>query len=231
MPGQEIITIGDKQWVVDIASSYLELAQGLGGQPGLPVGTGMLFDLGFEQTIEVTTVPMLFPIDIAFLSEDLTITEIYRDVATGYIVTLQLPVRYFLEVNAGELAGIEIGASVSVESLVNERMAPSVSDLVSTVVPFVGFLVMGTLTTIVLRDILEGLFNNKQSYLLQQGNNMSAKCEIVQSQDHDVLSWVGAPVPDYSFAIEPEAKERKIDEVIKRIKDGVNGIHENENFR
>ena len=70
MPAQAIVTIGDKQWAVGIAYASWELSQGLGGLVELPPGTGMLFDTGFEQTIEVTTVPMLFPLDIAFFSEE-----------------------------------------------------------------------------------------------------------------------------------------------------------------
>ena len=112
--------------------------------------------LGIEQAIEVTTVPMIFPLDIAFLSEDMTITEVYRNIEPGYIVTSQLLVRYFLEVNAGELADIEAGVPVSVEYLAAEVVAPAESNLVSAVMPFVGFLAAGTITTLVMRDIVKG---------------------------------------------------------------------------
>jgi len=231
MAGQAIVRIDDKEWFTDVATLTWELSQGLGGLVELPPATGMLFDMGFAQTIEVTTVPMLFPLDIAFLSEDLTATEIYRDVEPGYLVTSQVPARYFLEVNAGELAGIEPGASVSVESLVTEEMAPAASDLVSTVVPFVGFLTVSAISILVMRDMVKDLFDDKKSFLIQRGNDASATCEIVRPQHYDVLSWVGAPLPDYSFVIEPEVKERKIDEVLKRLKDGVNDIQESENFK
>ena len=71
MAGQVAVTIDDKPWSADLATAPWELTQGLGGIPGIPLGTGMLFDLGFEQAISVTTEPMLFPLDIAFLSESL----------------------------------------------------------------------------------------------------------------------------------------------------------------
>ena len=231
MAGQAVVKIGDKEWFTDVATLPWELSQGLGGIVEIPPATGMLFDMGFEQTIEVTTVPMLFPLDIAFLSEDFTVTETYRDIEPGYMVTSQLPARYFLEVNAGELAGIEPGASVSVESLVTEGMAPAASDLVSTVVPFVGFLTVSAISILVMRDMVKDLFDDKKSFLIQQGNDASATCEIIRPQHYDVLSWVGAPLPDYSFAIELEVKERKIDEVLKRLKDGVNDIQESDNFK
>ncbi len=220
MAGQAAVRVGDKEWFTNVATLPWELSQGLGGLVELPPATGILFDMGFEQIIEVTTVPMLFPLDIALLSEDLTVTEVYRNVGPGYIVTSQLPARYFLEVNAGELAGIEPGASVSVESLVTEGMAPTASDLVSTVVPFVGFLTVSAISILVMRDIVKDIFNDEKSFLIQQGNGISAECEIVRPQHYDVLSWVGTPLPDYSFVIEPEVKERKIDEVLKRLKPG-----------
>ncbi len=48
--------------------------------------------------------------DIAFLSEDLVVTEIYRNVQPGYLVHSTVPGRYFIEVNADELEGIEVGS-------------------------------------------------------------------------------------------------------------------------
>ena len=95
MAGQAVVTINDRQWAVDVAVMPWELSQGLGGLIDLPAGAGMLFDLGYEQVIEVTTVPMLFSLDIAFLSEDMKITEVYHGVEPGHIVTSQSPGRYF----------------------------------------------------------------------------------------------------------------------------------------
>jgi len=230
MAGQAVVKIGDKEWFTDVATLSWELSQGLGGLVEIPPATGMLFDMGFAQTIEVTTVPMLFPLDIAFLSEDLLVTEVYRDIEPGYLVTSQMPARYFLEVNASELSGIEPGASLSVEYLVTEGMAPA-SDLVSSIVPFIGFLAVGAITTLVMRDMVKDLFDDEKSFLIQKGNDTSATCEIVRPQHYDVLSWVGTPLPDYSFVIEPEIKERKIDEVLKRLKEGVSDIQESGNFK
>ena len=101
MAGQVNVTIEDRQWAVAFAITLSELVQGLGGISEITQGTGMLFDLGFEQIITVTTEPMLFPLDIAFFSEELVITEIYRNIQQGYLVTSTSPARYFLEVNGG----------------------------------------------------------------------------------------------------------------------------------
>jgi hypothetical protein len=191
----------------------------------------MLFDTGFEQIIEVTTVPMLFSLDIAFLSEDLTVTEVYRDVEPGYMVASLAPVRYFIEVSAGEMADVEPGVLVSVELLPSEGILPAASDLFSAIVPFAGFLVVGALATVVLRNMVKSIFDDEKASALQQGNDTSAKCEIVRPQHYDILSWVGSPLPDYSFAIEPEVKERKIDEVLRRLKEGVNDIQESNSYK
>ncbi|MDP4280161.1 MAG: DUF192 domain-containing protein [Dehalococcoides mccartyi] len=152
MAGQATIRIGDREWLVDVATQPWELSQGLGGLSGLLAGTGMLFDLGWEQIIEVTTVPMLFPIDIAFFSDDLTVIELYRNMEPGYLVTAQSPARYFLEVNAGELADIEAGsqAEVVVLSSVNTAATP---DWPPAMFGFIGFMMMGIFMTGIVRDL------------------------------------------------------------------------------
>jgi len=114
MPGSAAVTIGEKQWMVDVAASPNELTAGLGGVASIAANTGMLFDLGSEQTVQVTTEPMLFNIDIIIISEDLKVVDVVSDVAPGYLVTEDTPVRYFLEVNAGEAEGIEAGDSVEI---------------------------------------------------------------------------------------------------------------------
>ena len=110
MPGQAIITINHKQWIVSVATTPLELVTGLGGVSSIPPGTGMLFDMGQEQTITVTTVPMLFPLDIVFLDSSLIVNGIALNIAPGYIVTTEVPARFFLEVNAGEARSMQKGS-------------------------------------------------------------------------------------------------------------------------
>jgi len=151
MAGQAVVRIKDKEWLVNIAAATWDLEQGLGGLPELPPGTGMLFDLGFEQVIHVTTAPMLFPLDIAFLSEELTVTEVYRNVEPGYLVTSIQPTRYFLEVNSFELEGIAPEDTVSMELLPVEEM-PVPPDWLSMMFGFAGFLMLGTLTVSIARD-------------------------------------------------------------------------------
>jgi uncharacterized membrane protein (UPF0127 family) len=115
MLGQGKITIQNTTWQVSLAVDPADLSAGLGNLPGLTAMTGELFDLGQLQIIQVTTVPMLFALDIAFLDENLIVTEVYHDIQPGYLVTSQQPARYFLEVNAGECAEVKIGDQVEVE--------------------------------------------------------------------------------------------------------------------
>lgn len=255
MAGQVKITIEDKEWLASLSSTYWELVHGLGGIPEMETGTGMLFDLGFAQDITVTTEPMLFPLDIAFLSEDMVITEIYRNVQPGYLVHATIPSRYFIEVNAGEMEEIEIGEQVSVELLALQDI-PIEPDWVMPMISFIGFTLLGFLVVDTVKDLAREVSNGTSSTSLERNyqnspvfNKVSKPishgecsfcstsgqqcdvCEKISPRDYHLLSWVGAPVPDYSFSVEPETKERKIDDVLKRLKEGVDGIQQSENFR
>jgi len=162
------IAVKNKRWNINIATNPWELTQGLGGLSDMPVHEGMLFDLGMPQTIQVTTVPMLFPLDIAFFSEDLKITEIYRDIQPGYLVTSTSPARYFLEVNVGELEEIEIGDQATVEFL-SMQESVTAPDWMSVVISFMGIAVMSIFTTSIVRDLVKGLLEEpiKPKLLLQ----------------------------------------------------------------
>ena len=244
MAGQVIVTIGDKEWLASLASDPWELVQGLGGVSGMDAGTGMLFDLGFEQEITVTTEPMLFNLDIAFFSEAMVVTEIYRNIQPGYLVTSTTPARYFLEVNAGELDAVNAGsqATFGFQAPVS---AVAASDWVSPMISFMGFTLMGIFAVGMVGSFAKSIVEDRQrktSILSSTQTEITPRycrgsspqcevCERVSPKDYAILSWVGAPVPDYSFAVEPAIGERKIDEVLKRLKDGVDGIQQSENFR
>ncbi len=157
MAGQATVSIQDKLWNVDVATAPWELEQGLGGLAKLPAGTGMLFDLGIEQAIQVTTVPMLFPLDIVFLSKALVITEIYRDIQPGYLVNSILPARYFLEVNASETEGLEIGDQVTVETLSGQESG-ALPEWVPALFSLMGMVVMGILSVSIVRELVKGWF-------------------------------------------------------------------------
>jgi len=217
MAGQATVTIRDKQWDVSVATAPWELAEGLGGLASIPAGSGMLFDLGYPQTIQVTTVPMLFPLDIAFLSDTLVVTEVYRNIQPGYLVTSTLPARYFLEVNAGELEGIDSGDRASVELLPSSGVM-AVPDWTSAVVGFMGFMVMGVLMVSTVRNLVKGMPEEpkKRPELLPQtetrfksGEILKYKGEKVRVLEHigdRVSVWI--PSRQEEVWVKPEKLER-----------------------
>jgi len=109
MPGQAIVTVDDNQWTVEVASTQTELMTGLAGRTSLTPGTGMLFILPSAQQVTVTTQNMLFPIDIIFIANN-TVLDVASNIQPGYEVTEETPCDSFLEVNAGEAAGVSQGS-------------------------------------------------------------------------------------------------------------------------
>ncbi|MDD5083068.1 MAG: ArdC family protein, partial [Dehalococcoidales bacterium] len=69
-----------------------------------------------------------------------------------------------------------------------------------------------------------------QALLIESGDK-------VPSQYRDLIGWIGEPLPSYSLAVdllpevEIEVKARRIDEVLKQLKDGVEGIQDSYQFR
>ncbi|MBN2098994.1 MAG: DUF192 domain-containing protein [Dehalococcoidia bacterium] len=251
MAGQVRVTIAGRQWLASLTNTYWELVQGLGGVTAMEAETGMLFDLGGEQSITVTTQPMLFSLDIAFLSETLAVTEVYRNVPPGCLVRSTIPARYFLEVNAGELADVESGDQVAVEIL-SLQEETSVPDWVPAFTSFTMFLLVGFFLAGTVKILAQAMSGDCQraSLLCESSKEgrvgratasssrrrtaprrLDEGCQKVSPRDYGLLSWVGAPIPDYSFAVEPETKERKIDDVLKRLREGVETIQQGENFR
>jgi len=121
MPGQATVTIKDKQWSVVVASALAELTAGLSGVESIPPGTGMLFDLGYDQKfIQIDMTRMLFPLDIIFINSTQGVVGVISNVEPGMreagLHNELLPgARCFLEVNAGEAEGVEIGDNVDIQ--------------------------------------------------------------------------------------------------------------------
>ena len=137
MPGTGIVAIGVSEWSVNVATTDIELTTGLGGLESIPVGSGMLFILPATMPIEVTTEPMLFNIDIIFIDEDLHVIGVMEDVPPGYIVTQDNPVKYFLEVNAGESILVEIGDGVDLSGVSVPEEPSGYSGIISQITPIV----------------------------------------------------------------------------------------------
>lgn len=118
MPGTATVTINEKQWTVSIASTYTELISGLSGVVSIPAKTGVLFDMGVDQSsIRVDMSQMLFALDIVFINSTYGVVGVLHNVQPGEEARFEadgLGARYFLEVNAGEVEDVQVGDSVSI---------------------------------------------------------------------------------------------------------------------
>jgi len=113
-----IITIASTQWTCTLASTLAELSQGLSGTESLPTAQGMLFDLGLDYThIDINMQEMLYPLDIVFINSNLTVVGVLHDVQPNdeayFDASNSLGARYFMEVNAGEAASVNVGDVVT----------------------------------------------------------------------------------------------------------------------
>lgn len=160
MANQAIVTINDKQWPASLAITYAELTTGLRGLPSLPAGTGMLFVLPRDQAVTVTTRGMLISIDIVFISGQLEVVDVALGVSPDLLVSESMPVRYFLEVNAGEAEGIAVGdvVSISVSQTVTEA---GVGDGISPVVTFAGMMMVGAFMAKMGKVMADAVFPKK----------------------------------------------------------------------
>jgi len=160
MANQAIVTINDKQWPASLAIIYAELTTGLRGLPSLPAGTGMLFVLPRDQAVTVTTRGMLISIDIVFISGQLEVVDVALGVSPDLLVSESMPVRYFLEVNAGEAEGIAVGdvVNISVSQTVTEA---GVGDWISPVVSFAGMMMVGAFMAKMGKTMAKAVFPKK----------------------------------------------------------------------
>lgn len=119
MPGQATVTIRDKQWTCQVASTPTEIAEGLSGVASIPAGTGMLFDLGAPVTyIAIDMSQMLFPLDIVFMSAGGIVAGVMVGVQPGEpgaTFSSDPGIRYILEVNAGEATDVNIGDTATIQ--------------------------------------------------------------------------------------------------------------------
>jgi len=152
MPGQAVVTIKNKQWSVEVASTFTELTQGLSGISGLSGGTGMLFDMGVDQGyVQIDMSRMLFGLDIIFISSSAGVVGVMRQVQPNereviFDHTSSLGARYFLEITAGEAEGIEDGDDVVIQGTAPSTLSQTVVNALITagiMVPFTAGIASG----------------------------------------------------------------------------------------
>jgi len=149
------VTVGSKQWNVQVASTSSELLAGLSGVAVLEVDNGILFDMGADQNaIEINMSEMLFNLDIIFINSTLGVVGIARNVGPGSTPSFEAVdqgARFFLEVNAGEAVDIEIGDGVAIEGI--SSVEPQ---FIGMVLGAIGLAAVGATTGVVVTKALGG---------------------------------------------------------------------------
>ena len=115
------VTIAEFTWNVDVSDTVELRYLGLSGRERLADTEGMLFVYKGSAERSYCMREMRFPLDIAFVTEDLEIARIYTMAVepggSGDIAyTCYTPVMYVLEVNAGQFAelGINEGDTIAI---------------------------------------------------------------------------------------------------------------------
>lgn len=150
------VNIRDKLWNVSVATTPGELAQGLGGLAGMPAGSGMLFDLSIPVSyIAIDMSRMLFPLDIVFMGSDGRVLGVMTGVypgETGVTFASDMGIRYFLEVNNGETAGIVPGevATITISSPVTNW-----TSMFSAMMPMIMIVMMMGMLIPIIRGMFE----------------------------------------------------------------------------
>lgn len=99
------ISIGGREFVVEIVRTPRALERGLSGRDMLPSGQGMLFALPKPDYHGVWMKDMRFPLDILWLDEDEQVVSVVRNAKPDSyptIFTPPVPAASVLEINAGE---------------------------------------------------------------------------------------------------------------------------------
>jgi len=189
MPGQAVISIDGNQWTVEVASTQTELMTGLAGRTSLTPGTGMLFILPSAQQVTVTTQNMLFPIDIIFIANN-TVLDVASNIQPGYDVTEETPCDSFLEVNAGEAAGVSQGDTVTVEYLYN--IVGDINAWIPSIISLLGLGIIGTFLAGMFKTVTRAMLGKpkeSQAKLLPQ-TERTLKVTKPTRYDVSVDSWV-----------------------------------------
>lgn len=105
--------------VAEVATTAAQRSKGLGGRVSMDADAGMLFDLGDTRIASYWMKDTLIPLDMLWITEDRVVAGIAADIPTEPGVAQEdlarwespVPVRYVLELNAGESArrGIKVG--------------------------------------------------------------------------------------------------------------------------
>ena len=116
-PAGSTVRIGGTTFTVEVADTPPARARGLSGRVSLPPGTGMLFIFEDSGVHTFWMKDMMFSLDLIWIGEQCSVENITANVPfpTGEQADSDLPrfrptqpVRYVLEINAGDTAAAQI---------------------------------------------------------------------------------------------------------------------------
>lgn len=111
------VSINGKNWRSEYVDTPEERQRGLMFRRAMPSAHGMLFRFDEERQVSMWMKNTFIPLDMIFIGEDQRVARVHKGAVPESLATISSggPVRYVLEINAGEalLAGIEIGQRVS----------------------------------------------------------------------------------------------------------------------
>ncbi len=103
LPEGKTFVIEQKEYTFSVATTALELMQGLRGVTSLDPFDGMIFDFGCNFSPIMTPKGLLFPIDVAFITSQGLVAEFHKlDPENGFTQsTVRKDIRFVLEVPVG----------------------------------------------------------------------------------------------------------------------------------
>lgn len=107
------ITIGDKNYKVEIADTPEKQKQGLMGRESLPKDQGMLFVYDEPQKVSYWMKDTTIPLDIIFIDDDMEVQSVREGKPMSEEPIIEEGIQYVLEVNKG--SGIEEGDWLSLD--------------------------------------------------------------------------------------------------------------------
>lgn len=113
LPAGKKFHLGDKEFYFSLGTTAKELMRGLSGVASLEPFDGMVFDFGCKFSPIMTPKGLLFPVDVAFVTDYGEIVEIHKlDPEYGFTQgTTRTDIQYALEVPVGffDLHGVTVG--------------------------------------------------------------------------------------------------------------------------
>jgi len=114
----ETLAIKDREFTLELAVTQRDWVQGLSGRDTLSKDNGLLFVYGNSGVRKFWMKGMYFPIDIICLDQYGNVVNVLRDLQPSRspypeTYSTKVPIKYAMEVNAGEADSIEVGDRVN----------------------------------------------------------------------------------------------------------------------